>query len=597
MFLVEEKYGKASVPSRPRGRDAGDIRDDSEDDESSSEEEDDEAVLATEALDAQISATLQAIRSKDPRVYDEKTTFYTQDMDDEDDTNGIKQEKPMFLKDYHRQNLLAGHVDVGAEEDVPKTYMQEQDELKRDVVKEMHAAAENGMTSTSGNEDDESDGDGGFLVPKSKPQVPDAGTERPRRPELPLEEAVAKADRDPESFLSNFMASRAWVPTSNSRFQPFDSDDEEEEVRADAFEQAYNLRFEDPKGANEKLMVYARDATAKHSVRREELSGRKKQRETLRERKEEEARQRTEEKARLRKLKVEEAEERVQRIKEAAGLKGKVIAVEEWADLLGGDWDDDKWEQEMEKRFGDAYYAAGEGDSDDDSNHASKRKVKKPKWNDDIDIQDLVPEFDDAEAVKPPFALSSSSDDAQDPAHDSSDEDDEEPGPTPRRSKKDRIEARRQQKKVARLERQQIEEFVDDRLEPDILRSSSSKNPSRFRYRDTSPTTYGLTPRDILLASDQQLNEYAGLKKLAAFRDAEKKPKDKKRLGKKARLRQWRKETFGHEDGPRVVFNEDRLPENGLGSLGKGGEGQSDGASEKKKTKKRSRKGKGKAVD
>ncbi|KLP13949.1 Uncharacterized protein LW94_7990 [Fusarium fujikuroi] len=67
-----------------------------------------------------------------------------------------------------------------------------------------------------------------------------------------------------------------------------------------------------------------------------------------------------------------------------------------------------------------------------------------------------------------------------------------------------------------------------------------------------------MTARDILLApSDAALNDYAGLKKLATFRDQEKKRKDKKRLGKKARLRQWRREIFGKEyerDGPTYGF-------------------------------------------
>ena len=39
------------------------------------------------------------------------------------------------------------------------------------------------------------------------------------------------------------------------------------------------------------------------------------------------------------------------------------------------------------------------------------------------------------------------------------------------------------------------------------------------------------------------------MKKLASFRDPEKKRKDAKNLGKKARLRKWRMETFGHEEG------------------------------------------------
>ena len=592
---MEEKYGKKSISARGKDREAGGSESDGD---STSEEEDDEAVLATDTLDAEITATIQAIRSRDPRVYDEKATFYSRGAEGETEEHpgAEKKEKPIFLRDYHRQNLLAGNIDVEMESDVPKTYLQEQEELKRDVVREMHAAAdrEQGSQTPNGDKGSEDD-DERFLKPKTKPEPP------LRRPKLALDKAVAEADKDPDFFLSNFMASRAWVPTSSSKFQPFDSDDEEEEERADAFEEAYNLRFEDPAGANEKIVAYARDATAKHSVRRDELSGRKKAREMLREKKEAEERQRGEEKARLRKLKVEEAEERIKKIKEAAGLKGKTVKVDEWADLLGGDWDDQQWEEEMQKRFGDDYYAAGEGNSEDDAESnglITKMKVKKPKWNDGIDIHDLVPDFADEEAEAP---FEPSDDDDNDMV-DGEQAMAGEVATQRRKTKKDRVEERRLQKKIARLERQQLEEFVDDRLDPDALLPSSSKKARRFRYRETSPTTYGLTARDILLASDQQLNEYAGLKKLATFRDAEKKRKDKRRLGKKARLRQWRKDTFGHEDGPRVVIGQgDGTAHHQVMDKGRpmdGVNGVDGGQAEKgKKRRKRSGKSKGKITD
>src|SRR5271170_1891058 len=100
------------------------------------------------------------------------------------------------------------------------------------------------------------------------------------------------------------MAARAWVPTDGARFQPLESDDEEEEERAEKFESAYNLRFEDPQGSNEILKSYARDIVAARSVRRGELKSRKRQREAEREKKEVEKRQRGEERARLRRLKI-----------------------------------------------------------------------------------------------------------------------------------------------------------------------------------------------------------------------------------------------------------------------------------------------------
>ncbi|EON63489.1 hypothetical protein W97_02717 [Coniosporium apollinis CBS 100218] len=551
---LEEKHGKTSLAKEDDGGASGSDESSSED-----ESEDDEGLLATEDLDAEISATLQAIRSKDPRVYDKSTTFYREEDDATEPANGEKKEKPMYLRDYHRKNLLEGNIDAEDENDVPpQTYAQEQEALRNSLVKEMHAAAEqDGQVSSS-------DDDDGFLRKKQKPakdtSVPTAT--KKTRPVI-TDTDVATAEKDPETFLSNFLQARAWVPDALSRFQPLESDDEEEERRAEEFEEAYNLRFENSEGANEKLMTHSRDAAAKYSVRRDELSGRKKVRETQRARREAEKAEREEEKARLRKLKIEELEERVGRIKEAAGLRGKSVQMDDWAKVLDEDWDDDRWDQEMKRRFGESYYAEGDeagvsGVSSDEEGAVGgkkKRKVKKPKWNDDIDIKDLVPDFSDDDAAKPAFTLTDDEADVGGPENgqDASDIDmdgvDEPSTSSKPRTKKDRLAAKADAKRAARKERRIIETVVDQNLEASL--PQSSKNGAAFRYRETSPTTFGLTPLDILLADDSQLNQYAGLKKMAAFRDQEKKRKDKKKLGKKARLRQWRKETFGNESEPK----------------------------------------------
>jgi protein KRI1 len=573
--LVEEKYEKSTKP--PNGQYGDKYDEDSE--ESSDEDEDDDGFLATEALDAEISATLQAIRSKDPRVYDEKITFYApiRNVDDED-TVQDKKPKPMYLSDYHRENLLSGHIGVEDDTEAPRTFAQEQDDLKKSIIREMHAAAE----ESSGSEEDE---DGGFLVPKSKPPPTNQGLHPSRAAKVKVNLDVTTADKDPETFLSNFMAARAWVPSDGARFQPLESDDDEEDERAEKFEAAYNLRFEDPKGSNEMLKSYARDVVAAKSVRREELSGRKKQRDTLREKREAEKKEREEEKAQLRRLKIEEMEEKLKKIKKAAGLRGKTLELkdEEWIKFLDEGWDDDKWEAEMTRRFGEDYYAEKEAESDEDAHfetgHGSgKRKVRKPKWDDDIDIKDIVPDFEDKDEVnkKPAFTLSDSSEE----------EDDDEERPTKAKSSKERQQERQAKKKAGRLERKRIEDLVDSQMDLDL--PSKSKEPTRFRYRETSPISFGLTARDILMAPDASLNQFAGLKKMASFRDAEKKRKDKKHLGKKARLRQWRKETFGNEDGPEIVIGgiADSVVDVGNEA------GILDGS---RKKKKRSRKNKGQA--
>ncbi|TVY37919.1 Protein KRI1 [Lachnellula occidentalis] len=239
----------------------------------------------------------------------------------------------------------------------------------------------------------------------------------------------------------------------------------------------------------------------------------------------------------------------------------------------------------MNKRFGEDYYAEPEAGSDDDSEAESqkKKKPKKPKWDDDIDIKDLIPNFvhDDGNE-KPAFTLSDSEDQEEE-------EEDGGDGETPRNGKtsKDRMQEKQAKKKAARLERKRIEEIVDGHLDIDL--PLKSKGPTAFRYRETSPSSFGLTARDILMAPDAQLNAFAGLKKMAAFRDPEKKRKDKKNLGKKARLRQWRRETFGNEDGPEVVIGANAAE----GSLAT----EDVDIIEGKKKKKRSRKNKGPKVD
>ncbi|EXJ58631.1 hypothetical protein A1O7_06058 [Cladophialophora yegresii CBS 114405] len=511
---LEEKLGKSSN-TRKRKRDEADGAggDESGSDESTSETED-EGEFATEALDSEIMATINAIRSKDPRVYDASVTFYSHGDNERETNTKTKKEKPMNLQDYHRQNLLNGGT-VEAEEDAaPLSYNQEQEQLKKSIIGEIHAAA----AHSDGEDEEDGSGDNKFLVAKHK--------EKPSTKQQPVLD-IESAAKDPETFLSNFMASRAWATSDAATLHPFESDDDDEERRAEEFEEAYNLRFEDPEKSNEKLRSHARDLAAKYSVRRTEANPRQKKREAEKANKEAEKQLRKEEKARLRKLKIEELEEKVRRIKRAAGIRAKDIRPEDWSHFVDGDWDGKMWEEEMQTRFGDEYYAEQDAASESDA-EGKKQKPRKPKFEDDIDIKDIVPDFEEDEKAE--FSLT----------------DEEKPA---KKRRKNKIEDK-DDKKDARRERRIIEQLVDDQLQMELDASvSNHKNAAGFRYRETSPKSFGLTARDILLAEDKALNEFAGLKKLASFRDPEKKRKDAKNLGKKARLRKWRLDTFGNEEG------------------------------------------------
>ncbi|KAK6864160.1 hypothetical protein PG990_006404 [Apiospora arundinis] len=594
---LEEKF-------KTRQTNGGAINDgeDDESESSSDEDEDEDGFLATEDLDAQISATLQAIRNKDPRIYDGKSTFYKPIEETPEEaaaaTSTGTKEKPVTLKDYHRQRILAG--DVGADEEeeaAPKTYVQEQADLKKSIRDEIQAQLH------GADEDDEEDAD--FIQAKAgerervKAELKGQDGVHPSRivdapakarKVKPMTIDVEEADKNPELYLSNFMAARAWMQPGNN-WKAFDSDDEEDDpTKADEWEVAYNLRFEDPNKSNEVLRSYARDVAAAKSVRREEKTARQRQRDLEREQKEAEKRERREDKARLRRLKVEEAEKRLKQIKKAAGLSGKNLKDEDWVKFLDDAWDNDKWEEEMNRTFGDNYYAEGEG-GDDEEGDSKKKKIKKPKWDDDIDIKDLVPDFEEEELPK--IDLDADEDEAADQDDVADEADENEDGPAPKRLKtsKERKKEKLASQKEARQERARLEALVDSKMDVDheVLAgpSKSKADMPAFSYRQTWAESYGMTARDILMAPDSALNEFVGLKKLAHFRPDDKKAKDKKRLNKKARLRQWRRETFGVEaekDGPAFSLGD---PQDGANEESQPSNNVAEGESKKRKRSKK----------
>ncbi|KAL9600550.1 MAG: hypothetical protein Q9219_003096 [cf. Caloplaca sp. 3 TL-2023] len=548
---LEERFGKGPTDGKHRVGAGSSV--DTSDSPSDSEEEDDEGDLASGNLDEQFQATLRAIQAKDPRVYDKSSVFYSP-SDEDNEHKRIKQskrDKPLHLSDYHRRNILDGITAVDGSEDAP-TYMQQQDEMKNTILQEIHATAvadSQGGPDNFDHDSSEEEQRDDFLIPKAPSNKPLSNHVQVAAVPTAVPD-VEKAEEDPEKFLSEFISSRAWVPHTTSQSQPFESDDEDEDKRADDFEEAYNLRFENPGTSNERLISHARDAAARYSVRRETMTGRKKAREIERAKRRTEKEDRDEEKARLRKLRIADAEEKVKRIKEAAGFGNEHLNLDDWSRFLEEGWDVKRWDEEMLKRFGDTYYAEHDGEKVGDEQTMVKAKIKKPKWKDDIDIHDLVPDFEEADSQQAKFELSDvESDNGRLLGETRTSK------PLSRRRKsRDKDERQRQ----ARQERRRIEQLVDQDLNADDkLAETGRKHSSVFKYRETSPVGYGLTAQDILMASDSQLNQYAGLKKLAAYRDSARKAKDRRRLGKKARLRQWRKETFGNElQGPPKTLGE-----------------------------------------
>lgn len=325
-------------------------------------------------------------------------------------------------------------------------------------------------------DDDGDDGDTGFLVRKPDP---DAGKQQPPPNDLP---DPSLADQNPDEFLDRFLNSRAWA--QNSAYPALESDDSDHEETADAFEAAYNFRFENPSvDQRAALRSYARDAVSANTVRREDKSVRKKAREAKREKREREKEEREREKGRLRKLKTEELMGKFKMIREAAGLEDADGDEEAQAEvlekLLEGEWSDEQWAEWMAERFGDEYYEHGD------------RKVRKPEFEDDIDIGDIVPGFEE----EAPPAIDDGGDDGGDdedggvPVTRETTEDDEAAEAEDRPSKKhtDKKNLQKEQRKKKQKDKElkrKLEAYVEDKFD---FEDQVSHHHHRHHPRHFSP--------------------------------------------------------------------------------------------------------------
>ncbi|KAI8620313.1 KRI1-like family C-terminal-domain-containing protein [Chytriomyces sp. MP71] len=402
--------------------------DGSDDDSESDEEEDENGELLTKELDLQIMKTIGLIRAKKPEVYDSSKNFFAADaIKSSREAWNQKQDakkaagKKMTLKDYHRERLLESggadedeSEDTELEEPVTKTYLEEQEELRQSF-----------KTAVGDDEVEADDDDDDFLTPGDAAKKGGLFTVREKtQAELDQEEADYKqflvvnmkrdeageglkdwtefasgkedAVQDPtEKFLMSFILNKGWVDedADESKIPTYEQivkeehldEDEAEEEEVDRFERAYNFRFEENDGAT--IVTHARNID--DSMRRKDTR-RTDKRASAKERKEEQRRAQGEELKRLKNLKKEEMREKLQKIAEVAGADAS-----KFEDVdLDEDFDPDKFDQMMAARFNDDYYATGE-------------TLKKPVFDDGLDLDDMDygdedAEFDDPDVTPPP---------------------------------------------------------------------------------------------------------------------------------------------------------------------------------------------------
>ncbi|RKP26594.1 KRI1-like family C-terminal-domain-containing protein [Syncephalis pseudoplumigaleata] len=444
------------------------LEEDSEE-SSSSDEEDETGELLTPAMDAQIMRTLLALRNKDPRVYDKDTNFYSAKV--EGGAAEEEGERPVTLQDFQRKILLeeGGLVDEEKEMAGVLTHAQEQQQLKD----ELKAFAEGDGDNEDGElftKRESAGNDGGssnyqsFLIEAIK-----TGDSNKQTEDLLSSLADGGKDNSEDAFLLNYVLNRGWLDGNVGKqaapaLEDIDLVEDEQAVEAaDHFESEYNFRFEEEGGVQ--LVHHARNVD--DSMRRKDNS-RKLERERRKERKAEEKLQKMEELKRLKNLKKQEILEKLRKIQEITGNNN--VGIDDIN--LDEDFNPDNYDTTMSNLFSDSYY------------DEKKKKKKKKKEAKDVES-------------------SAADDDIQMDA-------DYLPGGEKYTGEgKCGDESEKSSKK-----RKKLDEYLDEYYKLDY-EDIVAGIPTRFKYRQVKPSTFGLSPVEILLADDADLNAHVSVKKLA----------------------------------------------------------------------------------
>ncbi|KAH0829126.1 KRI1-like family C-terminal-domain-containing protein [Lanmaoa asiatica] len=346
----------------------------------------------------------------------------------------------------------------------------------------------------------------------------------------------SKKEADHE-FLMNYIFNRGWIDQSNRRVPTYNeivessskrrsaksqadpdsidgvdhnSDDEQVAAKgailsdedsfddlADAFETSYNFRFEEPGGALITSFPRNLSSARRESTTRRDARARKKERQEA-----EKQQQRKEELARLKALKAKELRRKLEMVSSEGDLGG--IGDEALAHLdLDADWDSSKHDAQMAELYG--------GDDDIEADG------EKPIWNDDINIDDIEPLTN----AKSRAELKKQK--KKEKKNKKVDEDvgvdvDEMDADLDAGASWDDDGGGEEWRGTEEERKRKVDAYMDEVVNRLGFSGITSHMPTRFHYTSTAPENYSLTPAEILLATDAELNSYVGLKKMAPYR-------------------------------------------------------------------------------
>lgn len=504
---LKDKYGE-DVANQKMDQ----VEDDSDDETS----EDESAEELTEDVEKDFFRTLSCLKSKDPRIYDGKTSFFSAKSSVEKPKK--KKEKPMFLGDLERKVMTEkGGRYEEMDEFKPEvvTHQQELEEIKKSFKQNV----------SSDDDDDDEDAANDLLKKKMKTKEDIKKEESDYRKWLSGQKAdleedpSAKNELKPlrdfwnndqldenEKFLRDFILNKGFKQNNETVEDSDESEDLSEDERMlkeqEEFEHKYNFRFEEPD--QEFIKRYPR--TIQDSMRQKETK-RQKQRLEVKQRKEKEKERKREEIKQLKAMKRKEIMAKLDKLKKIAGSDDLSLNEND----LEEDFDPEKYDKRMSEIF-----------QNYDAVNAEGSEMEKPEFSDlesDLEEELEVENWDEWDGNNREVENSENDKSAN-------------LGETSRNQlKQEMIQAtRKNSKKKSKfaevLERKRplfdpedktFEEYLDEYygLEFEDLIGDL---PCRFKYRKVVENDFGLSTDEVLAAPDRELNAWCSLRKTCQYR-------------------------------------------------------------------------------
>ncbi|KAG1454308.1 hypothetical protein G6F56_007350 [Rhizopus delemar] len=358
-------------------------------------------------------------------------------------------------------------------------------------------------------DDDDDDDEDGFLTKKEK-TAQEKETEESEYKNFLLEqmkhdETSKKAAEewdsykgDPkvsseDAFLMDYVLNRGWVEKEDGK-KTLATEEEVDRDEADLddidrFESKYNFRYEEEGGST--IKTYSRNVEG--SVRRKE-SKRARRRAREKERKEILKKQKVEELKEQKNKKMKEIQEKLKEIYEISG--SKALGLENID--LDTDFDPNMFDAQMNNVFDEQYYDALD--------------TEKPSWDDDIDTTAYEDETNmDADYL---------------------------PGGDKYNNKRKHIDDESMvESSLKKTKNEQVERLMDEYYSLNYEDVVGGDVYTRFKYTKTDADDYGLTPEEILMADDAELNKYVGIKQMAPYRPFDKVEREKAHFKKNKNMK------------------------------------------------------------